>query len=251
MAQTLNSLVDRTSLPRAQSNLTKEESQIQAEINAFEDFLDRLNEKRPQPYRADGGTQAEIFRSQISSSPTPQEVIQSAYRETVLAVDHWEDAYGKETAFESMANEFGDDVAVGLTGGSATWSLLLWKQLQDASKEAIKTRQSTYQMVIKERQLLEDLQHFLAEIGDELARIERAEYSFSDRSNRLAMIQERLEQVADEQQKYLRQRETSKKNLFSALVYADLESSHPGLAAIATTREVRDRIEVHHWSGMI
>jgi hypothetical protein len=251
MAQRNTQLVDRTSLPHAQKNLAKEESQLQAEINAFEDFLRRLNKDPLQPYRSDGGTQTKMLRSQTVSTSTPQKAVQVAYQETVLAVEHWEDAYGKETVIENIANEFGSDVAACLSSRSPTWSPLLWNKLRNASEEAIKTRQRTQQIVTTERQQLENLQNTLAEIGDQLARIERAEYSFSDRSDRLVVIQDRLEQLANEHQSFLRQRSTGNADLFSSFVYSDIDADYPGLAALATACEVHERIELRHWNGMI
>lgn len=141
MTKGRNRLVDRTSLPTAQRLLADENSQLQAEIKGFEEFFDRLHKISPQPYRADGGTLKNSFQIRPPPSHTPQKTVQTAYRETVLGVDHWKDAYGEETPLESMAREFGVDVAAGLTGGSATWSPLLWKQLRNASEAAVKTRQ--------------------------------------------------------------------------------------------------------------
>lgn len=249
MAQKKRELIDGTPLPQAHRCVVSEASGIQAEIDAFEDFFDRLGEIRPQQYRADGGTRT-AFTSQTRSSSSSQEAVQAAYRETVLAVEHWKDAYGEETALESIANEFGADVATGLTGGSATWSSLLWNQLRSASEEAITTRQETIQVLERERQQLEDLQNSLDEIGDELARIERNRYPFTDRSSRLTEIHQQLEQLADEQQAYLCRRETSNEDLFPSLVYRDLDTNYPGLTSIATARETYDRIELHHWAGM-
>ncbi|WP_458191063.1 DUF7260 family protein [Haladaptatus sp. NG-WS-4] len=250
MAQDKNQLVDYTSLLDAHRSLAKEDSRIQAEINAFEDFLDQLDEHRPQPYRADGGTQPATCLSETPSSVTSQKAIQIAYRESVLAVDHWKDAYGDETTLESMANEFGVDVTAGLTGGEATWSPLLWDQLRRESEKAIETRQKVLQAVTAERQQLQKLRESLVEIGEELAEIERANYPFADRSDRLTTIHQRLEQLAEGQQAYLRQRETPNEELFPSFVYTELDTDHPGLEAMAIARDICDKIELRHWVGM-
>ncbi|WP_227380601.1 DUF7260 family protein [Haladaptatus halobius] len=251
MAQGRKQLVDHTSLPRAQRHLAKEESQLKAEIEAFEAFLDRLTEIPSHSYQTDGGTLKDTFHSQSPSAHAPQEAVQTAYRETILAVGHWEDAYGEETTLESMADEFGVDVAVGLTGGSATWSPFMWNQLRRTSEEVIETRQRTLDVLTVERRQLRDLERSLGDIGAELAAIERGHYSFTDRSDRLRSIERQLEELAQKHQSYLQQRQTSNDTLFSAFIYAALETDYPGLAALATAREVRDRIELRHWAGMV
>ncbi|WP_227379185.1 DUF7260 family protein [Haladaptatus halobius] len=251
MAQSRNRLVEQTSLPDAQRCLTEEKAYLQAEIDAFEDFLNRLAEIPPHPYQTDGGPLHDTVYSQSPPSHTFQGAVETAYCETVLAVEHWDDAYGEETVLESITNEFGADVAAGLTGGSATWSRLLWNELQSASEVAIETRQQTLPILTVERQQLEDLCESLAEIGDELAAIERGEYFFAERSDRLTTIQEELEELTYDQQVYLRQRKPSDEGLFSSIVYVDLDTEYPGLAALATARQLLDRIEVHHWAGKI
>lgn len=110
------------------------------------------------------------------------------YRETVLAVDHWEDAYGKETALESIADKFGGDITTARRVGSAKWSPFVWNQVRHVSEEVIEIRQRTLDVLTKEQQQLRDLERFLGDIGAELAAIERGHYSFSDRSERLSRI---------------------------------------------------------------
>ncbi|ODR79187.1 hypothetical protein BG842_07275 [Haladaptatus sp. W1] len=243
-------LINRTEISEAQQLIEKEESQVQAEADAFEDFLDRLDKISPHPYQTDGGGLQGTVQSQSRSSPTLQGAIQTAYRETVLSVSHWEDEYGKETVLESLGNEFGPEVAAGVAGGSATWSQLLMDQLQDATKEALESRQQTFPLLIKERKQLEELCSSLAEIGTELAAIERGEYSFAERSDRLTSIQERLDVLTHDQQAYLRRRKRSNKKLFTVYLYADLDADYPGLAALATARRILDRIELRHWAGL-
>lgn len=251
MAQSRNQLIERTSLPDAQRHITEEKSYLQAEIDAFEDFLDRLDGIPPHPYQTNGGSLQSTVQSRSQSSHTFQRAVETAYHETVLAVEHWEDAYGEETALESITNEFGADVVAGLTGGSATWSQLLWNELQNASEAAIETRKQTLPLLAAERQQLDDLRGSLTVIGDELAAIERGEYVFAERSDRLATIQEQLDELTHNQQVYLRQRKPSDENLFSSIVYADLDTDYPGLAALATACQLLDRIELRHWNGMI
>nr|WP_266081469.1 hypothetical protein [Haladaptatus caseinilyticus] len=174
--------------------------------------------------------------------------VQEAYRETVLAVDHWEDEYGENTALESITNEFSPEVAAGLTGGSTMWSHPLLDQLRHASEEAIKTRQQSYSLIAKERQQLKKLQRSLDDIGEELAAIERREFAFDECTDRLTSIQQQLDTLTADQQSYLRQRNRSNEDLFTTYVYADLDTEYPGLAAIATTYQLYDRIELRHWA---
>ena len=249
MAQCRKQLINHTSLPFAQHLIRTEESQIQAEIDAFEDFLDRLDEIPPHPYRTDGGSLRGTVHSQSHSSCTFPNAVQEAYRETVLAVDHWEDEYGEKTALESINNEFSPEVAAGLAGGSEMWSQPLWDQLKSASEEAIETRQQAYSLITAEQQQLKKLHNSLAEVGEELAAIERDEFAFSECTDRLTSIQQQLDELTSDQQSYLRQRNRSNEKLFTTFVYADLDTEYPGLAALATTRQLLDRIELRHWAG--
>ncbi len=237
-----------TSLSCAREDLAEEEIRIGAEIEAFEEFFDRVNELPRRAYRADGGRRTAMLRSQTPVS-TPGEVARIAYRETVLAVDHWEEAYGEETALESIANEFGADVATGLTGGAATWSPLLRRQLRSNSEDAIESRRELRRMVRNEREQIGELYAVLVEIGDELAGVERPDSPFDRRVERLATIRGRLERLADERQTQLNRRETAKQGLFRSLVYSNVDTDYPGLAAIAMARENCDRTEIRLWTG--
>ncbi|WP_227357531.1 DUF7260 family protein [Haladaptatus salinisoli] len=249
MAQCRKQLINHTSLPLAQQLISTEEFQIQAEIDAFEDFLDQLDEIPPHPYRTDGGSLRSTVQSRSHSSCTFPNAVREAYRKTVLAVDHWEDEYGEKTVLESINNEFSPEVAAGLAGGSEMWSQPLWDQLKSASKEAIETRQQAYSLITAERQQLKKLHKTLTEVGEELAAIERGEFAFDECNDRLTSIQQQLDEQTYDQQSYLRQRNRSNEKLFTTFVYADLDAEYPGLAALATARQLLDRIELRHWAG--
>ena len=244
-----NQLLNRTSLPGAQQLVSNEESQVQAEIDAFEDFLDRLEEIPPHPYQTDDGSLYGTVQSPSDTSHTFSSAVQDAYRETVLAVDHWKEEYGEKTTLESIKNEFKPEVAAGLAGGSAMWSQPLWNQLKSSSEEAIETRQRSYSAITEEQQQLKNLDSSLTDIGEELAAIERREFTFNECSDRLTSIQQQLDELTHEQQSYLHQRKRLNPELFTTYVYANLDTKYPGLAAIATIRQLLDRIELRHWAG--
>lgn len=250
MAQYRSRLIDRTSLSSAQQLISNEKSQVHAEIDAFKSFLDRLGEIPPHPYRTDGGALHGTVQSRSPTSHTFSSGVQKAYRETVLAVDHWEDEYGENTVLESITNEFSPEVAAGLAGGSAMWSQPLWNQLKHASEEAIETRQQSYSLITEEQQQLKKLRRSLTEVGEELAAIERREFAFDECNDRLTSIEHQLDELTHDQQSYLHQRKRSNEELFTTYVYSDLDTDYPGLAAIATTRQLLDRIELRHWGGM-
>ncbi|MFH5801603.1 hypothetical protein [Haladaptatus sp. CMAA 1911] len=222
---------------------------MQAEINAFEDFLSRLKEIPPHPCRTDGGTLHGTLQSRSHASHTFPDTVQEAYRETVLAVDHWEDEYGEKTTLESIKNEFSPEVATSLAGGSAMWSQPLWNQLKCASEEAIDTRQQSYSLIAEERQQLKNLHVALTNISGELAAIERREFTFDECNDRLTSIEQKLNELTHDQQSYLRQRKRSNKELFTTYLYSDLDTDYPGLAALATARQIHDHIELRHWTG--
>ena len=249
MTQYRSRLIDRTSLSSAQQRISNEESQVQAEIDAFKSFLDQLEEISPHPYRTDGGALHGTVHSRSHSSCTFPNAVQEAYRETVLAVDHWEDEYGEKTTLESINNEFGPEVVTGLAGGSEMWSQPLWDQLKSASEKAIETRQQAYSLITEEGQQLKKLHRSLTEVGEELTAIERREFAFDECTDRLTSIQQQLDELTYDQQSYLCQRKQSNEELFTTYVYANLDTEYPGLAALATARQLLDRIELRHWAG--
>ncbi|XRG94662.1 hypothetical protein V5735_20465 (plasmid) [Haladaptatus sp. SPP-AMP-3] len=123
-------------------------------------------------------------------------------------------------------------------------------ELQDATEEALESRQQAFPVLTKEREQLERLRSSLAEIGMDLAAIERAEYPFGERSEQLTSIQERIDALIRDQQAHLRRRKRSNEKLFTVYLYADLDADYPGLAALATARRILDRIELRHWAGL-
>ena len=83
-----------------------------------------------------------------------------------------------------------------------------------------------------------------------LAAIERGEFAFDESNGRLTSIRRKLDELTHGQQSYLHRRNRSNEELFTTYVYADLDTEYPGLAALATTRELLERIELRHWAGM-
>ncbi|MFH5801540.1 hypothetical protein [Haladaptatus sp. CMAA 1911] len=247
MGQTGKRLIDHTSLPRAERLTEKEEVQIRAETEAFEDFLDRLEEIPPHPCRTDGGSLVGTDTSRSSTSPN---LVLEAYRETILAVDHWEDEYRERTAHASIEHEFGPEVAAGLAGGSATWSQPLWNQIKSAAEDAVEIRQRSYSLMAAERQQLDELRSSLTDVSDVLAAIERGEFAFDESNGRLTSIRQKLDELTHDQQSYLHRRNRTNEELFTTYVYADLDTEYPGLAALATARQLLERIELRHWAGM-
>ncbi|WP_049972584.1 DUF7260 family protein [Haladaptatus cibarius] len=251
MVESRRQLVNGTALPLARQLLRNEKSELQSEIKAFENFSDRLSQIPPQPCRTDGGTLTSTFQSQPSTAQSPQEAVRTAYRDTVLSVDHWKSTYGAETAIDSIAQEFGPDIATYLSGSSSIWSPLVWNQLRNASEEVVGNRQRTVRKITQELSQLDDLQNSLLEIDDELAAIERGHFSFTDRTDCLRTLQRELDQLVDDQQKYLHQREYTNGDIFSAFIYSDLDTDFPGLSALATTHRKLERIELRHWCGLL
>lgn len=155
----------------------------------------------------------------------------------------------KKTTLESIKNEFSPGVATSLAGGSAMWSQPLWNQLKCASEESIETRQQSYVLIAEEHQQLKNLHNALSVIGGELAAIEQREFTFDECNDRLTSIEQKLNELTHDQQSYLGKRNRSSEELFTTYLYSDLDTDYPGLAGLATARQLHDHIELRHWTG--
>lgn len=106
-------------LKSARSELEEDQSRTASERDAFMEFGRRVSDlpaevTEPAGIPA-GGTASAIGTTQ--GSDTAMDKVQQAYRETVMAVPHYEEEYG-ESLRENMTIEFGEDFAASVGAGS-------------------------------------------------------------------------------------------------------------------------------------
>lgn len=118
-------------LRSARDVVETEKSRTRAEREAFLRFADRIDDVPPTASRRVNPTDSGVLLAQSVPAHTDSgmEAVRSAYRETVMAIDHYEEDYG-EALIENMAFEFGRYIAVTVETGS---------QLTPQLKQALKT----------------------------------------------------------------------------------------------------------------
>ena len=89
---------------------TAEQTELSAEQTAFENFIRRIRQIEPVPLTVKQRGNAEEMQRQATTA-------RAAYRETMLAVDHYEREYG-EPLLTNAAAELGADAAVVLDSDS-------------------------------------------------------------------------------------------------------------------------------------
>jgi len=100
-------------LATARTQVSTEWEELQTERAAFEAFADRVEAL---DFARGGGPQRRGAVRTLTASATresPSKAVRRAFRETVMAVDHYDSAYG-ESFEEHLRSELGPDVATAL-----------------------------------------------------------------------------------------------------------------------------------------
>ncbi|PSP70901.1 hypothetical protein BRC70_05255 [Halobacteriales archaeon QH_6_68_27] len=107
-------------LERARETLDRERRRTADERDAFADLHDRLRAVRPVSARPSGpvagGPVASVADATTDAAADRLATVREAYRETVMAVPHFDAEYGESYA-ESVTEEFGPAIAAPLVGG--------------------------------------------------------------------------------------------------------------------------------------
>jgi len=234
---------------RARTAVAEERTSVAAERDAFEAFDRRV---------------AEISAVATSSSPplltdprpsgASLERVRTAYAETVMSVPHYEIEYG-DTVAESLAAEFGDDLAAALVGGSA-----LTPEFQDAVRAAAEAAEDEREAFLD---VLDREDASLARAADDLSAARAdlvalddrplSERSFDDLFDLWASVREveaRIDAVGMRRQETIRGRRVELPGVPTDLaeyLYADCPANYPVLAAVADVgreaRRARRRVE--------
>jgi hypothetical protein len=112
-------------IEEARTAVAEERSCVAAELDAFEAF-----DRRVAGIQTVAASTAPPQLTDPGGSDRSLERVREAYVETVMSVPHYEAAYG-DTVAESLAVEFGDDLAGALVGGTA-----LTPEFRDAVRAA-------------------------------------------------------------------------------------------------------------------
>lgn len=164
-----------------------------------------------------------------------------AYRETVMATDHYDAEYA-ESLREHIAAEFGSTVAAQFADGKTLTSLLKESLLEGAT-HAIQQRRELLKSLSSERRSLQQSRDVVSDVQDRLNVIhpcltEKPDSAMrSDIDGRLVSLESECEQLLTRRQRHIDNRSgillISDTTSFAEYLYADLNSRFPVLTAIA------------------
>lgn len=218
----------RTRQPRidsAREIIEQEREFIEREQSAFEQFRARLAEistGAPDPGHADsasvgGGavtkpprTKTTALTHRGSTQTGRLRAVRDAYRETVMAVSHYDQEYG-DTVEESMAVEFGETLAGLVVDGQVLTPGLL-ESLREGTTRALENRSEFCRTLDREQDSVDDIGTELNDIEAELVGLaERIDDStpsarLSDVDDSLAILEGRCERLAEGRQQTIHDR---------------------------------------------
>lgn len=227
---------------RARSEVAEEQSRTARERDAFAKFAQRVAKLDPSPsghqIAAPEGATATVAMAGNTPSDDRLEAVRDAYRETVMAMPHYEEEYAEPLGYH-LREEFGEEVATAVTGGSRLTPEL--KQvLVRRARESSHERGRLMDRLDREAEALDSA-------ADELETIERVVHetddvtlddrdfrALADEWHRLGEFESRLTRLLERRQEALQsQWEASDLSGLRSLqhyLYADLETGFPILA---------------------
>lgn len=248
-------LIGFTYLSKAREICDIEHCQIRAEREAFERFdaqlraLDPADE--PSPLTDDGGVQS------LSTRDVDPELhqIRTAYRETVMDVSHYEQEYG-DTLVESIAEEFGPDIAAVMCAGQ-NFTPQLRDTLSLRTSQARTCRDELLAAVDAELEMIDTSATKLDRISrqrDALVKHIQNDpqiEALTDVWTRLGDIKDRIGTELTGRQEFIRDPPigvTDEMPSFQEYLYSSLDISYPLLVsgAVLGERIHSDRQEIHH-----
>lgn len=196
---------------RAMGIIEEERACLERERAAFRRFVRRLDRIEPVRQRptdhvsADGGSV--VVRGGQDTADRSLRAVTDAYRETVMAVEHYDREYGEPLA-EHVAAEFGESVARELADGTVL-TPVLYRSLQAGASRALEDRADLSALLEREADCLRDCRESMAGIETTLYRIVSPSGEPTDRTDeatadRLLELERECESVLERRQRYVR-----------------------------------------------
>lgn len=244
---------------RARNALAAERERTIAERDAFEAFERRVGALSP--HRVERSGPGAFTRSLPETSPTTSALdrVREAYRETVVALSHYDDEYG-EPVIENLAAEFGEEVGAAVAG-SGVFTPELKTALCTGARDAASRRATFLTVLDEEREALDAAARELRDIDEAATGLDPdpnsgtgvSFTSLRETRDRLCALSRRCEDLVAERQESLRAPRAGgrwKRDESASLneyLYDALDVTYPVLAdasdAAATLRDERRRIE--------
>lgn len=243
-------------LAGARDVLAEERARIRDEAEAFAAFTERIAQIDASAGGAAVKAPGTTTVLDVATTTANLSQVRDAYRETVMAVPHYEEEY-REPLPVNMNIEFGEDVASAVQG-SAGMTPQLKQTLVERSRTAHDQRVTLLRKLDGEVEALDEAERELAKARRSANRVERAsleQHSFDQLVAEWHLLTDRereCEAVLTERQESIRtrDRETRRVNsgpTFEEYLYDQLDVTYPVLAAGADlldrVRDARTRVE--------
>lgn len=222
----------RAPLIGARRAIEREQDEVQTEIDAFDAFSERLATVDIPQNHTGQPLPPTVARGESGSNPL--EAIRTAYQETVLAVDHFDQAYD-ESLEEHFTNEFGPDIGWNLTAERAS---PLPPQYLDAvraaSEEAIRARQNYLELFEDEYASIDRADAVITDLVDECSETQIPEWYQEE-------FRDQLSELTDARQEKIQTYDSDSNadgHVLCSYLYDDVESTYPVLAAIGRLRSI-------------
>jgi hypothetical protein len=233
----------------ARSLLDEERGRIADEAEAFEAFARRVADVDVETTPVADGGPAMTTAMETSQAGDGLEAVRDAYRETVMAVPHYEAEYD-ESLSTNMSLEFGEDVASAVARGSALTPQLKGT-LVERSRTARRQRRALLRQLDGEAEALDEAETTLEHCRRSASRIEDtdlADCSFDELAAEWRLLEDRrvaAEALLEERQETVqeRERETGSRPggpSFEEYLYEPLDATYP---VLAETTSLVERIE--------
>lgn len=148
--------------------IRRERDEVECECRAMQRFrqrIQRLDTHTPQIEQPTFGTQQRLSPSRR----LVRDRIESCYRETVMAVNHYDDVYG-DSFEESVSIEFGTEIARQISEATS-FSPIFQQHLLDATQRCITNRRIYVETLQDERTALKDAQSTVRKIRQMVLKI--------------------------------------------------------------------------------
>jgi type II secretory pathway pseudopilin PulG len=226
----------------ARAEVAEEQSRTATERDAFAAFAQAVAKLDPSPtgYQLAGGDGAAATVAMTGHTPSDDrlEAVRKAYRDTVMAMAHYDEEYA-ETLASHLREEFGEEVSTAVTNGDRLTPELR-QVLVRRAREAANERGRLIDRLDREAEALEaattELEVVVAAVEDaEDRRLADLDFrALADEWNRLGEFESRLTRLLERRQEALHSQWQSGSHqglrTLQHYLYVDLDTAVPLLA---------------------
>lgn len=236
----------------ALDSVRRERREVKRECQAFQGFRQRVQAIETQTPRFEQPVVG-VKRDLASAEDSIRETIEPEYRDTVMAVDHYDDVYA-DSFSTSISAEFGADVLVLLSEATA-FSLVIKQRLLEAAQQCIDSRRAFLETLQDEYATLKDARSTVQKIREVIKEFDSTavqgftDTELSDRYDTLHKLSDECESWIQQRQEEIHARWVERSADVDAdpdlcsYFYEELEVDYPVLATFADIMETISRYE--------